>query len=157
MICWGWWVTDQYGVNLAGDEVLADGQSHLDGIGPVDDRGGIELDLPGAMPLVGLVDSIPEEHFMFFGAQDRPDVHDFGVTSSPGKREQEEHCQQEQAHPVHGLGTPRLSQRPAFGGLPSSRQGETVMPETEAYVGGWGEGGGWAGGGGGGSTINDLR
>lgn len=120
---------------LAGDEVLTYRQCHLDGVGPVGDGGGVELDLPGAMSLVGLAHRLPKYLLMFFGAQNRPDIHNLGVAPGSGKREQEQNCQKEEAHPVHGFCPPRLSQRPVFGGLPSSKQGEAETPQSGRNLG----------------------
>ncbi|KAG8544197.1 hypothetical protein GDO81_022935 [Engystomops pustulosus] len=86
---------------------------------------------------------------MFFGAQHGPYIHYFGVATGFGKREQEQDGQEEEAHFVHGFGTPQLSQRPVFGGLPSSKQGDAETPQSGrnldllqdgGVVCGWGNG-----------------
>lgn len=73
------------GWHLAGDEVLAHRQGHLDGVGLVGDGGGIELDLPGAMPLVGLVHGLAEHLLVLPRAQHRADVDDLGVAGGTGE------------------------------------------------------------------------
>lgn len=73
------------GWHLAGDEVLAHRQGHLDGVGLVGDGGGIELDLPGAMPLVGLVHGLAEHLLVLPRAQHRADVDDLGVAGGAGE------------------------------------------------------------------------
>lgn len=90
---WGWY--------LAGDKILADGQGHLDGIGLVRDRGGVELDLPGAMSLVGLVDGLAEDLLMFLGAQHRADIDDLRFAAGTSEREGDEHSEKQEAHRAH--------------------------------------------------------
>lgn len=93
---------------LAGDEVLADGESHLNGVGFVRDRGGVELQLPGAVPLVGLVHRLAEDLLVLLGAQHRADIDDLGVTAGAGERGGEEQGEQQQPHGAH----PRAARSP---------------------------------------------
>lgn len=92
------------GRHLAGDEVLAHRQGHLDGVGLVGDRGGVELDLPGAVPLVGLVHSLAEHLLVLPRAQHRADIDDLGVAGGTGEGAGEEQGECQQAHGAHGLG-----------------------------------------------------
>lgn len=91
------------GGHLAGNEVLAHRQGHLDGVGLVGDGGGIELDLPGAMPLVGLVHGLTEHLLVLPRAQHSSDVDDLGVAGGAGKGAGEKQGECQQAHGAHGL------------------------------------------------------
>lgn len=91
------------GGHLAGDEVFAHRQSHLDGVGLVGDGRGIELDLPGAVPLVGLVHGLTEHLLVLPRAQHSSDVDNLGVAGGAGKRAGEKQGECQQAHGAHGL------------------------------------------------------
>jgi hypothetical protein len=86
---WGGWQEEQRerggDGHLAGDEVLAHRQGHLDGIGLVGDGGGIELDLPGSVSFVGLVHGLAEHLLVLAGAQHGTDVDDLGVAGGAGE------------------------------------------------------------------------
>ena len=91
------------GGHLAGDEVFAHRQGHLDGVGLVGDGGGVELDLPGAMPLVGLIHSLAEHLLVLPRAQHRANVDDLGVAGGAGEGAGEKQGESQQAHGAHGL------------------------------------------------------
>lgn len=85
---------------LTGDEVLADGESHLDGVGLVRYGDGGQLEFVPAVHLVGLGHSIFENLLVSLLAQDGPDVHDFRLATGPRTGAREEHRQQKQTHRV---------------------------------------------------------
>lgn len=91
----------EMGVNyLTGDEVLADGESHLYGVGFMRYGDCGQLEFVSAVHLVGLGHSIFEDLLVPLLAQDRPDVHDFRLAAGPRAGAREEHRQQKQAHRV---------------------------------------------------------
>lgn len=85
---------------LTGDEVLADGESHLDGVGFMCYGDSGQLEFVSAVHLVGLGHGIFEDLLVPLLAQDRPDVHDFRLAAGPRAGAREEHRQQKQAHRV---------------------------------------------------------
>ena len=85
---------------LTGDEVLADGQSHLDGVGFVRYRDGGQLELVPAVDLVGLSHGIFEDLLVSLLTQDGPDVHDLRFAAGQRAGAREEHRQQKQTHRV---------------------------------------------------------
>lgn len=79
---------------LTGDEVLADGESHLDGVGFVRYGDGGQLEFVSAVDLVGLCHGIFEDLLISLLAQDGSDVHDFRLAAGPRAGAREEHRQQ---------------------------------------------------------------
>lgn len=86
---------------LTGDEVLADRESHLNGVGFVRYGDGSQLEFIPPIDVVRLGHSIFEDLLVPFLAQDGPDVHNLRLAAGPRTGAREEHRQQKQTHRVN--------------------------------------------------------
>lgn len=72
--------------HLVRDEVLADGQRHLDGVGFMSDRDGVHLELVSPVQRVGLANGVFEYLLVAFLAQHSADVHQTRFTAAASNR-----------------------------------------------------------------------
>lgn len=87
--------------HLIGDEVLTDGQSHLDGVGFVCDGDGVHLELFLAIQRVGLAHRLLEHLLVAFLTQHGADVHQTRLAAAAGHRTALQHSEEEHATELH--------------------------------------------------------
>lgn len=87
--------------HLVGDQVLADGQRHLDGVGFVRDRDGVHLELVFAVQSVGLAHRLLKHLLVALLAQHGPDVHQPRFTAAAGHRAALQHGEEQHAAQLH--------------------------------------------------------
>lgn len=87
--------------HLVGDQVLADGQGHLDGVGLVRDGDGVHLELVFAVQSVGLAHRLLKHLLVALLAQHGPDVHQPRFTTAASHRAALQHGEEEHATQLH--------------------------------------------------------
>lgn len=83
---------------LVRDEVLTNGQCHLDGIWLMSDWNSVHLELIFAVYVVGLGDGVFEHLFVSLLAQDSPDVHSLRFASASRTGARNEESEENQTH-----------------------------------------------------------
>lgn len=87
--------------HLVGDQVLADGQRHLNGVGFVCDGDGVHLELVLAVESVGLTHRLLEHLLVALLTQDGADVDQAGLAATQRHGAALQHRQQEHAAHLH--------------------------------------------------------
>ena len=87
--------------HLVGDEVLADRQSHLDGVGFVCDRDGVHLELVFPVQVVGLRHRLLEHLLIALLTQHSADVHHPRLAAATSHRAQLQDSEQQHATELH--------------------------------------------------------
>lgn len=87
--------------HLVGDEVLTDGQRHLDGVGFVRDRDGIHLELVLSIKCVSLAHGILEHLLVAFLAQNGADVDQAWLTTATSKRAALQYSKEQHTTKLH--------------------------------------------------------
>lgn len=87
--------------HLVGDQVLADGQGHLDGVGFVCDGDGVHLELVFPVQSVGLAHRLLKHLLVTFLTQHGPDVHQPRFTTTAGHGAALQHGEEQHATQLH--------------------------------------------------------
>lgn len=87
--------------HLVGDEVLADGQRHLDGVGFVCDGDGVHLELVFSIQSVGLAHCVLEHLLVAFLAQHSTDVHQPRLATAASDRAALQDGEEQHATKLH--------------------------------------------------------
>lgn len=109
---------------LVRDEVLADGESHLDSVGFVRYGDGGQLEFISPVDLVRLGHCILKDLLVPLLTQDCSDVHYLRLAAAPRTGAREEHRQQKQTHRVND----QTAQRTPVASLP--RVGGSACPAS---------------------------
>lgn len=89
------------GAHLVGDEVLADGEGHLDGVGLVRDGDGVHLELVLPVQSVGLTHRLLEHLLISLLTQHGAHIHQPRLAAAQRHRAALQHGQEQHAAQLH--------------------------------------------------------